>query len=147
LTMVHRNKEAVPVLIQLLNDGNPSCEMVSDRILYRCYGPYIYFIHNRCRAEYRDHKSVGQKVASIYGLEDDDNMPHGNAPINENILFETKAEWIAYLLKQWGESKQYIYIDRSFFEIDEEAKSAGISTDEYRKTHPWPKEEQKDKPK
>jgi hypothetical protein len=46
----------------------------------------------------------------------------------------------------WEENRDYIYVinqqSKSTFEfaIDHEAKAAGVPTDEYRKTHPWPAE-------
>jgi len=63
-----------------------------------------------------------------------------------------------FLVYSWGENRidekgkgddivktDYVYWsekDNSFI-IDQEAKAAGIPTDEYRKTHPWPTEEKK----
>jgi hypothetical protein len=46
----------------------------------------------------------------------------------------------------WDRNKDYLYWNNSInrFIIDDEAMAAGIPTDEYHKTHPWPKE---DKPK
>lgn len=49
-------------------------------------------------------------------------------------------------IKEWFfVNKDYLFYTTKGFLLDEEAKKAGIPTEEYRKTHPWPKEENKDK--
>jgi len=60
---------------------------------------------------------------------------------------EEKAQVIEQWVKWVNENVSYLYwTDKSNqFIIDQEAKAAGILTDEYRKTHPWPKEENKGK--
>lgn len=48
----------------------------------------------------------------------------------------------------WKQNKDYLYWceKTKHFVVDEEAKKAGIPTEEYRKTHPWPKEQESDRP-
>ncbi|MFC1524962.1 HEAT repeat domain-containing protein [Planctomycetota bacterium] len=60
---------------------------------------------------------------------------------NRNLVIEKLKEW-------WRENKDYLYWSEKdgHFVIDQEAKAAGIPTEEYRKTHPWP-EENESKPK
>jgi hypothetical protein len=46
----------------------------------------------------------------------------------------------------WNENHDYLYWNEKYklFEIDKEAKKAGTPTKEYRKIHPWSKEEKTD---
>lgn len=59
---------------------------------------------------------------------------------------EEQRDGINEIKKWYLVNKDFLYwdYDKTRFYIDDEAKTAGIPTDEYRKTHPWPKEE-KDK--
>jgi hypothetical protein len=61
---------------------------------------------------------------------------------------EEKAKVVEQWEKWVNENVFYLYWsdEANHFVIDEEAKTAGIPTEEYRKTHPWPKEEELDKP-
>lgn len=77
--------------------------------------------------------------------------PFPNDAIDEMLKnpFPTKSQW----QKWWKENKNYLYwssylsdvSDRKYYRyfIDKEAKKAGIPTEEYRKTYPWPKEKKK----
>ncbi|MFC1524966.1 HEAT repeat domain-containing protein [Planctomycetota bacterium] len=65
---------------------------------------------------------------------------------------EDTAKWEEWFnefgdIAKWQKwiDENYDYIcwsnEKDYFVIDQEAKTAGIPTDEYRKTHPWPKQD------
>jgi hypothetical protein len=60
---------------------------------------------------------------------------------------QDKIKEIKRITLWWNENKDYLFWDEQYnkYIVDEEAKISGIPTDEYRKTHPWPKEPNKPK--
>jgi len=61
---------------------------------------------------------------------------------NPNESLTKKEQAISKLEEWWQENNDYLYWSdkENHFVVNEEAKKAGIPTEEYRKTHPWPKE-------
>jgi len=99
--------------------------------------------------ELRDYRAVESLIDALGDRDEEVNKRIAEALIkitghnfDEGIDIEESALWRNW----WKENKEYIYWSDKEKKslIDEEAKKAGISTGEYRKTHPWPKE---DKPK
>ena len=62
----------------------------------------------------------------------------GSAEEQDAKVFKIIKNW-------WDNNKDYFYWSdaENHFVIDEKAKAIGIPTEEYRKTHPWPKEPDK----
>jgi hypothetical protein len=63
-----------------------------------------------------------------------------------DVKEELEKNWDKYCskMKNYYEINKDYFVPEFYFIVDEKAKAAGIPTDEYRKTHPWPKEENKD---
>jgi len=74
-------------------------------------------------------------------------LPDGSpyAKYSSAMSLEEQKTLIKELDKWWRENKNYAVWDEKTnkFKMDEEAKAAGVWTEEYRKIHPRPKEEKK----
>jgi hypothetical protein len=79
-------------------------------------------------------------------MELDDNLVKDKALNQLKRIFNKDFEYDTKLWNSWlQENKNYLYLSDkdNYFVIDEEAKAAGIPTEEYRKTYPWPTEPNK----
>lgn len=140
-----RVKDVIPQLIEILEVGilvkdldmNSLLQNETDRRLVRFFEPY-------------------QKNVIVYIYLDTHVIPSLNFLMgltgtqwgyNMNKSRKENEESIRQMRKWWQENKDYLYWSdkENHFVIDEGAKAAGIPTEEYRKTHPWPKEENKNK--
>lgn len=123
---------AIPELIEHMGDPRPT----------RCMGYWRDFMPASFHL-----LSYGDCCQQIFGVITD-------IPIHElqkdNYGKTDKARALIIKLramKWWNENRDYLYwSDKdNRFVTDEEAKKADVPTEEYRQTHPWPKEENEDK--
>lgn len=76
------------------------------------------------------------------------------APVTENAIYEAEdnKESINELKEKcnkfWAENNSFLYWSntKNTFLVDHEAKAAGIPTEQYRQSHPWPMEDKSTEP-
>lgn len=127
-----RERTSIPYLINILNKGEAYYEKSITDV------KNIYDGHTRivkANIYYRTHifDESFRQLRDLLG------------PVfkyNRNGTLQQQQNDLKTLEHWWKENKDYLYWSEKdvHFVVDEEAKTAGIPTEEYRKTHPWPKD-------
>lgn len=86
-----------------------------------------------------------QQAISGFSLSDEwiesilETIPYRSEKYKPGLSMEEQKSVITDLSKWWQANRNYLIWEENKFILDQEAQTAGIPTDEYRKTHPWPK--------
>ena len=70
-------------------------------------------------------------------------IPYYTEKYKPGLSVEGQRKIVMEIDEWWRANENYLDWNSDKFIMDEEAKTAGIPTDKYRKTHPWPKDKDK----
>jgi hypothetical protein len=135
-------KDSIPTLKKCLNDSSlvvaGGCALTLIRLGEKEGGNWLF---SKIENDLKKHERCDGLICYAARVKNVSIMEILTKPLEDQIII--MKQWKIW----WEENKDYLYwSDKdNHFVIDEEAKAAGIPTEEYRKNHPWHKEENKDK--